>query len=712
MLNDRIEHLSHPLAILVTLTLALGLTYTGWQSAVDGTTNEARSRFEARASRVSDILSGRMLDYEQVLRGAGGLFAASASVERETWRAYIASLRIEKAYPGIQALAFARRVHAGDRAGHERDVRNEGFPAYAIHPEGNRDEYFPTVFIEPFEGRNLRAFGYDTFSEPVRRATMERARDTGNAALSERLTLVQENGGDAQPGILMYLPVYDRVTAADTEQRRQAGLIGYVIAAFRMDDLMRGLMREDPGIRLQIHDDGTPSQPGTVLYDSLRTAAGSAGSHLPRFSAARVVQINDRQWLLQVESLPAFEATVSRAMPRIVLVSGIVISLMLTVIIWSLSSLRQRATALARRMTGELRESREQLGLAIEGSDLALFDWDVASGRVELSERWQAMLGGGRAPVETTITALEALVHPEDRPALGKQLRDVLKGSIRFYEAEHRVRNLHGEWKWILSRAKVVQRDRDGKALRVTGTNADITERKEVERMKNEFIATVSHELRTPLTALIGALGLLREGGAGRLPESATAFVDMAYQNGERLAALVNDILDLEKIESGRMHFRMEPVDVAEFLAHAAHINAPYAEKLGVRFELNHPLPDARISTDRDRLLQVVTNLLSNAAKFSPAGEAVTVSAGIRDGRLRVGVADRGPGVPHEFRDRIFDKFAQADGSDTRQKGGTGLGLSICKAIVEKLGGKIGFDSSPGSGATFYFELPLENTSR
>jgi PAS domain S-box-containing protein len=356
-------------------------------------------------------------------------------------------------------------------------------------------------------------------------------------------------------------------------------------------------------------------------------------------------------------------------------------------------------------MTRDLRASREQLALAIEGSGQAMFDWDLTTGRVVLSEQWAVITGGGPASLSTTAAVLQGIVHPDDLAQISGQIKELVQGRLPFYHAEHRVRTAAG-WRWISSRAKVVERDATGRALRVAGTNLDITERKEMERLKAEFVSTVSHELRTPLTALIGSLGLLDRQVAGKLAPDATMFLGMARQNSERLASLINDILDIEKIESGRMEFRLDAVALRPLLERAISLNAPYAEKLGVRFELG-AVEDAVVSADSDRVLQVLTNLMSNGAKFSPAGAAVTVSAAVRERNVRVSVADHGPGVPEEFRGRIFGKFAQADGSDTRKKGGTGLGLSISRAIVEKLGGRMDYESVPGEGATFYFELPL-----
>ena len=234
----------------------------------------------------------------------------------------------------------------------------------------------------------------------------------------------------------------------------------------------------------------------------------------------------------------------------------------------------------------------------------------------------------------------------------------------------------------------------------------DISERKAADRLKNEFISTVSHELRTPLTSILGSLGLVNGGVAGDIPAEARAMLDIAYKNSERLVRLINDILDIEKIESGKMIFNVEPMELMPLLEQAIEANRTYGEQLGVRFALEESLPGVSVRADGDRLTQDVTNLLSNAAKFSPRGETVSVSVARRGDAIRVAVRDRGPGIPLAFRDRIFQKFAQADSSDTRQKGGTGLGLSISKAIVERLGGQIGFETAADAGTTFYFDLP------
>ncbi len=255
--------------------------------------------------------------------------------------------------------------------------------------------------------------------------------------------------------------------------------------------------------------------------------------------------------------------------------------------------------------------------------------------------------------------------------------------------------------------------------------NKEIIERKKAEKVKNEFISVVSHELRTPLTSIQGSLGLLTGGKAGEVSPQAKKMLDIAYRNSHRLINLVNDILDTEKIESGKMDFHIKPVELMPLIVQAVDANRSYGEQFGVRFAVEDTLPGVRVNADSGRLMQVLTNLLSNAAKFSPSGDTVLISVspsplrgegqslppkylsgGEGGGLIRVSVTDHGYGIPEEFRSRIFQKFAQADSSDKRQKGGTGLGLSISKAIIERLGGTIGYKTETDVGTTFYFDLP------
>lgn len=248
--------------------------------------------------------------------------------------------------------------------------------------------------------------------------------------------------------------------------------------------------------------------------------------------------------------------------------------------------------------------------------------------------------------------------------------------------------------------------DEHGMVIGFSSLGTDVTELKRIDRMKSEFVSTVSHELRTPLTSIRGSLGLVWGGVSGELPERAKSLVGIAKNNCERLIRLINDILDSEKIESGKMTFELQPQELEPLLEQAIADNQGFAEQHGVTLALQKTSGRAQVCVDSDRLIQVVTNLLSNAIKYSPPQGTVQVLIRKNSSRVRVEISDKGPGIPEEFRKRIFQKFSQADSSDTRQKGGTGLGLSISKIIVERMDGSIGFTSGDGKGTTFFFEFP------
>jgi signal transduction histidine kinase len=240
----------------------------------------------------------------------------------------------------------------------------------------------------------------------------------------------------------------------------------------------------------------------------------------------------------------------------------------------------------------------------------------------------------------------------------------------------------------------------------VLGVVSDFSDRSRVEMLKNEFVATVSHELRTPLTSIAGALGLLVGNAGGTLPGPAARLIAIAHANCQRLVRLVNSILAMEKIESGKVVFVLQRVELHGVIKDAIEANQAFAEAHGVRMRLDAGSAAGEIRADPDWLVQVLTNLLSNAIKFSPPGEEVVVAVERRDSAFRISVQDHGRGIPDAFKPRIFEKFAQADASDAREKGGTGLGLSIVKQLVTRLGGHVGFDDVPGGGAIFHVELP------
>nr|WP_223827359.1 PAS domain S-box protein [Undibacterium oligocarboniphilum] len=250
---------------------------------------------------------------------------------------------------------------------------------------------------------------------------------------------------------------------------------------------------------------------------------------------------------------------------------------------------------------------------------------------------------------------------------------------------------------------------RQGRPLYI-GLVRDITERKRLEKIKNEFIATVSHELRTPLTSISGALGLILGGAAGGMSDSMSSLLTIASKNSQRLSFLINDLLDMEKLSAGKMQFHIQPFELTALLQQAVETNLTFSTQRKIHLQLQNPLPEVFIAVDSQRLMQILSNLLSNAIKYSPENETVQIAAKTVGAHVRINISDHGTGIPEEFYPRIFQKFAQADSSDTRQKGGTGLGLAISRELVEQMGGKISFESITGQGSHFYIDFPILKT--
>ncbi len=363
------------------------------------------------------------------------------------------------------------------------------------------------------------------------------------------------------------------------------------------------------------------------------------------------------------------------------------------------------------RQLSELEEARRQveasgrkLALFAERAPIAVIEVDP-EGRVAQVNPAAELLFGYASPEMVGRPIKERLVLPELHDDFDRQWERLI--STRGPLTGLRIRSprrdgLHVVCEWTVTPLV----NGDGTLLAVIAQGQDITRQLEAERMKKEFTSTLSHELRTPLTSIIGSLQLINSGVLGDMPQEISELTAVAERNGTRLLDLINDILDIEKIESGKLTLVPEVFKLGELLREAIVLNKAFGERFKVRFELNDSAPQAAVHADRKRLLQVMTNLLSNAAKFSPENGAVDVTLESEGGLLRVGVHDRGPGIPDSFRSRIFGRFAQADSTATRQKSGTGLGLAISKRLVEMMQGRIGFDNRSGGGTTFWFELP------
>lgn len=361
-------------------------------------------------------------------------------------------------------------------------------------------------------------------------------------------------------------------------------------------------------------------------------------------------------------------------------------------------------------------DSEARYRLLVEGTNAISWEANLPDFQYRyVSPQGHTITGISQSLWEAPDFWLEHL-HPDDSAQV-QQKRQQSVQEKHHYQCEFRFRKLDGSYVWMEEIAAVLL-DENGQPTSLRGILLDIDERKlaehrlvversKVDRLKSDFVSTVSHELRTPLTSIRGSLGLVLGGVTGPLNAQTEKLLKIAHQNSERLVRLINDLLDIDKIVSGKMEFEWQWLELSTVVEQAIETNQAYAQNLGTQIVFTSgPIP-AQVKIDINRLLQVMANLLSNAAKFSPQGSNVDVFMEKTGHTVRVSVRDHGTGISDEFRSKIFEKFSQADSSDTRAKGGTGLGLAISKVLVEQMGGSIGFHSEAGKGATFYFELPL-----
>ncbi|MBF0417363.1 MAG: EAL domain-containing protein [Magnetococcales bacterium] len=341
----------------MVLCIGLGVTYVAQRVATIDVHHEMQRELVYRAKDIATRITQRMMAYEQVLRGVRGLFVASAPVTRARFRDYVSELVLEEKYPGIQGVGFSLRIPPDQKAAHIESIRLEGFPEYSIRPDGERALYTSILYLEPFTNRNLRAFGFDMYSDDVRRAAMEKAWESGKSVLSGKVKLVQEDGVQEQPGFLLYVPVYHSVSSQGIPDEYKADMNGWTHSTFRASDLMEGILgRYSEGLDLEIFD-GSQEDRSNLLYDSDGHLSSPRNGPESIFRTTDRLGLFGRVWTLSVRSLPSFEAGLARQGIGVIHYTGILASVLFALLVWQLVTGRARAVSLAEEMTRELRES-------------------------------------------------------------------------------------------------------------------------------------------------------------------------------------------------------------------------------------------------------------------------------------------------------------------------------------------------------------------
>lgn len=469
---------------LLVLVVGLSITWLTWDVAQKQVENEFQDYFDFRVRQAFSLTEQRMLAQEQVLRGVQGLFVSSKSVERDEFRNYVASLHLEENYPGIQGVGFSLIVPPAEKERHVAAIRREsGYPEYYIRPEGVRDLYTSIIYLEPFSGRNLRAFGFDMYSEPVRRAAMEQARDSGRVSLSGKVKLVQENDKNVQAGFLMYLPVYRNGAPQGTVQERRANIVGWAYSPLRMDDFVLGMFGERAAdLDIEIYDGETISS-DALMYDSASDDQHGQGKY--HLSSTQHLNVTNHVWTLVFHSLPGLESQLDHSKPILLAYAGAGSSLLLATLAWLLVNGRRRALAYAHELNrnlieneSALRESEElfrnyfslgQIGMAITSLDQK---W------LHVNDRLCEMLGFSKEEL-VKMTWVE-LTHPDDLAMDLVQFNRLISNEIERYSLDKRF--IHKSGKIVYTHLTVsCKRKHDHTIDYAIASLEDITERKHLQ---------------------------------------------------------------------------------------------------------------------------------------------------------------------------------------------------------------------------------------
>ena len=443
----------------------------------------AVSRFAYASDQITAKVRERLVAQEMLLRGGAAFLSTADDVSRADWRRFWDELQIQQLLPGLQGFGFAQQIAPEQLEAHVQRVRREGFPDYTVRPAGPREVYTSIVYLEPFIGRNLRAFGYDMFSDPVRRQAMEQARDTGQAALTGRVTLVQEDDHAPQAGVLMYVPVYRKGLPLQTQAQSQAALLGWSYSPYRMDDLMAGMLRDWQGqlgtqILLSVYD-GPQASAQTLLYSNRSDAARPRDA---LFAQERSIAFHGRTWLLTFDLGTGPDRLDYTPLWRSLL-SGAALSSLLFLLVRNLQSRSLQASRIADQLTADIRRQEQRLresefrwNFALDGSGLGVWDWNIATHEAFYSPRWKQLLGFSDEEIGNSYQEWEQRIHPEDKPQMISDLQAYLAGKTPDFDVTHRLLAKDGRPVWVRVRGAVVERSQAGQPLRMIGTTSDVTE--------------------------------------------------------------------------------------------------------------------------------------------------------------------------------------------------------------------------------------------
>lgn len=564
---------SNTFIAFVVLMVGIAATLVSWQEARATVTTKTTDTLTQVIDSTDDAFQKRIAIYEEFLRGGVGLFTVRGEIiSRTGFKRYAETLDLQQRFPGVLGVGFAQAVERSELASHQQSIRDSGFPAYTITPEGSRDVYTPIVYIEPFDDRNSRALGYDMFSDPTRRAAIESARDTGKPAITDSVTLIQELGEEnKQAGILYYLPIYSG--SSDTLEDRRAHIIGYIYAPIRIGDLVNGIFNQEelPDVSVKVFNTLTKSSDHLIYSNQI--APGD-------ITVSKPLVVGDHTWSVQASGSAKILELQERQQPFLIFILGAGGSLLLSAFIFIVMRSRSRELAYQKQL--------------------------------------------------------------------------------------------------------------------------------DVQHAKDELLSLASHQLRTPATGVKQYLGIVLEGYTGDITIEQRQMLQKANASNERQLEIVNQLLHVTRLETGRLVLRFASFNLSNLLEDIINEQKETIKSRGQTFSTTKPNEPVSIKGDEQYLRMAIENLVSNASKYTFTDGKISASLVEAPDRVTISISDTGVGIDEDDHGKLFQKFSRIDNELSVQAGGSGIGLYLTKEVIELHGGTIRVDSEPNSGSTFTITLPKQ----
>lgn len=583
--------------LFFSVLLTVGATVLFYQSAK----TKDDIRFSNSVNRARFSIENRIGLYVALLKAGRGFIQSSNDLNRQKFKEFVESLQLEKNYFGAQGIGYTKTVYPREREKFLALIRERDFPDYQIFPPGEREFYQPIVYLEPYNERNQRALGYDMASEESRRGAMLQARDTGAAAATGKVELVQETDEDRQAGFLMYLPIYkNNFEPASIEERRN-NLDGFIYSPFRARNFLKDVQNNagTHDIEIKIYDTSADAE---RLLAQTENADGRflTGQITANYSTQNELQVGGRKWIIQYNSLPSFATQSSINWTPLIFSCGLIFSLLL----------------------------------------FGMTYWEAST----------------RAKLQKTAYDLT--------------------------ESEEKIQGL-------------LEKEQTARQI-AEAANAT----------KDEFISVVSHELRTPLNAIAGWTRILKSDDLS--DDTKGLALQKIEKNLRRQTSLVEDLLNYSQLVSSNESLKKSEVDFSEVFESVYKEFESIAKKKKITVHKLNRIDGQKVFGDEDKIKIVISNLLSNAFKFTPPDGRISTSLRAVDDYLEIKIEDSGRGIDSEFLPHIFDRFSQYDSSTTRKFGGLGLGLAVSEHIVRLHHGTIEAKSEgEGKGSTFSVRFPV-----